>query len=116
MTHKGIPDGSRAARLILKDYVNGKVLYCYPPPGYNSEEFQHYSTRFNLHDDSNIETTNEETASNETTSKVYFILFTKKKNYSFQQSRFQPSDVDRQFFQPVNIFNILFILFVCFLC
>jgi large subunit GTPase 1 len=78
MTHKGIPDGSRAARLILKDYVNGKVLYCYPPPGYNSEEFQHYSTHFNLHDDSNIETTNEETASNETTPKVYFILFTKK--------------------------------------
>ena len=25
MTHKGIPDGSRAARLILKDYVSGKL-------------------------------------------------------------------------------------------
>ena len=71
MTHKGIPDGSRAARLILKDYVNGKVLYCYPPPGYNSEEFQHYATRFGLKNDSNIETTNGE--EDETTSKVYFI-------------------------------------------
>jgi large subunit GTPase 1 len=28
----GTPDESRAARLILKDYVNGKLLYCHPPP------------------------------------------------------------------------------------
>jgi large subunit GTPase 1 len=70
MTHKGIPDGSRAARLILKDYVSGKLLYCYPPPGYNPEEFQHHSTRSRLDNDSNIETSNEETASDETTSKV----------------------------------------------
>ncbi|EXJ62610.1 hypothetical protein A1O7_03048 [Cladophialophora yegresii CBS 114405] len=26
------PDESRAARYILKDYVNGKLLYCHPPP------------------------------------------------------------------------------------
>ncbi|KAK3944155.1 large subunit GTPase 1 [Diplogelasinospora grovesii] len=29
----GQPDQSRAARYILKDYVNGKLLYCEPPPG-----------------------------------------------------------------------------------
>jgi large subunit GTPase 1 len=29
----GQPDQSRAARYILKDYVNGKLLYCDPPPG-----------------------------------------------------------------------------------
>lgn len=29
----GAPDESRAARYILKDYVNGKLLYCEPPPG-----------------------------------------------------------------------------------
>uniref|UniRef100_A0A093UPD1 Large subunit GTPase 1 n=1 Tax=Talaromyces marneffei PM1 TaxID=1077442 RepID=A0A093UPD1_TALMA len=28
----GQPDESRAARYILKDYVNGKLLYCHPPP------------------------------------------------------------------------------------
>ena len=28
----GQPDESRAARFILKDYVNGKLLYCHPPP------------------------------------------------------------------------------------
>ncbi|KAI1631176.1 putative ribosome biogenesis GTPase Lsg1 [Biscogniauxia mediterranea] len=30
----GLPDESRAARLILKDYVNGKLLYVEPPPGW----------------------------------------------------------------------------------
>lgn len=28
----GNPDESRAARIILKDYVNGKLLFCKPPP------------------------------------------------------------------------------------
>ncbi|KAE8355494.1 hypothetical protein BDV28DRAFT_37885 [Aspergillus coremiiformis] len=28
----GQPDESRAARYVLKDYVNGKLLYCHPPP------------------------------------------------------------------------------------
>lgn len=31
-TGHGQPDESRAARYILKDYVNGKLLYCHPPP------------------------------------------------------------------------------------
>lgn len=31
-TGQGQPDESRAARYILKDYVNGKLLYCHPPP------------------------------------------------------------------------------------
>lgn len=32
-TGLGQPDESRAARYILKDYVNGKLLFCHPPPG-----------------------------------------------------------------------------------
>ncbi|KAI5287607.1 hypothetical protein KEM52_001509 [Ascosphaera acerosa] len=32
-TGLGQPDESRAVRYILKDYVNGKLLYCHPPPG-----------------------------------------------------------------------------------
>lgn len=28
----GQPDVSRAARVVLKDYVKGKLLYCHPPP------------------------------------------------------------------------------------
>ena len=31
----GRPDESRAARVILKDYMNGRVLYAHPPPGHH---------------------------------------------------------------------------------
>lgn len=34
-TGQGQPDESRAARYILKDYVNGKLLFCHPPPPYS---------------------------------------------------------------------------------
>ena len=40
MNHKGMPDVQRGARYILKDYVNGKLLYCYPPPGIEGATFQ----------------------------------------------------------------------------
>ncbi|SAM04271.1 hypothetical protein [Absidia glauca] len=36
---QGTPDESRAARYILKDYVNGKLLFCHPPPGIEEDEF-----------------------------------------------------------------------------
>ncbi|KAI8583899.1 hypothetical protein K450DRAFT_195620 [Umbelopsis ramanniana AG] len=36
---QGNPDESRAARYILKDYVNGKLLYCHPPPSTDEKEF-----------------------------------------------------------------------------
>lgn len=39
-TGQGNPDESRAARYVLKDYVNGKLLYVEPPPGdYDAKEF-----------------------------------------------------------------------------
>lgn len=40
MTHRGLPDTARSARYILKDYVNGKLLYCHSPPGFKHEEYQ----------------------------------------------------------------------------
>ncbi|KAF8578414.1 hypothetical protein K439DRAFT_1621336 [Ramaria rubella] len=36
---QGNPDESRAARYVLKDYVNAKLLFCHPPPGISEEEF-----------------------------------------------------------------------------
>lgn len=42
MNHKGTPDVQRGARYILKDYMNGKLLYCYPPPGVDGEPFQEH--------------------------------------------------------------------------
>lgn len=42
MNHKGMPDVQRGARYILKDYMNGKLLYCYAPPGVDGESFQEH--------------------------------------------------------------------------
>ncbi|KAL5014479.1 hypothetical protein ScPMuIL_008749 [Solemya velum] len=39
MTANGMPDCSRSARYVLKDYVNGRLLYCHPPPDTNPVEF-----------------------------------------------------------------------------
>ncbi|CAO1632026.1 unnamed protein product [Jaminaea pallidilutea] len=36
---QGNPDESRAARYVLKDYVNAKILYSSPPPGVDADEF-----------------------------------------------------------------------------
>lgn len=35
----GNPDEARAARYILKDYVDGKLLFCHPPPDVQLEAF-----------------------------------------------------------------------------
>ncbi|NXE86311.1 LSG1 GTPase, partial [Menura novaehollandiae] len=45
MTAHGQPDQPRSARYVLKDYVNGKLLYCHPPPGIDSNDFQHQHQR-----------------------------------------------------------------------
>jgi len=39
MGSHGMPDRHRAARIILKDYVNGVLLYCIPPTGVDPDEF-----------------------------------------------------------------------------
>ncbi|KAI5124166.1 hypothetical protein M0805_000974 [Coniferiporia weirii] len=44
---QGNPDEARAARYILKDYVNAKLLYCHPPPGV-SDEFNEQTLEFAL--------------------------------------------------------------------
>lgn len=36
---QGNPDEARAARYILKDYVNARLLFCIPPPGVTVESF-----------------------------------------------------------------------------
>ena len=39
MTAGGRPDQARAARIILKDYVAGKLLFCEAPPGVQQQDF-----------------------------------------------------------------------------
>ncbi|KDR85376.1 hypothetical protein GALMADRAFT_354874 [Galerina marginata CBS 339.88] len=36
---QGNPDEARSARYVLKDYVNGKLLFCHPPPGITDASF-----------------------------------------------------------------------------
>lgn len=42
MTQRGLPDTSRAARYILKDFVVGRLLFCYAPPNVRQEEFHKF--------------------------------------------------------------------------
>lgn len=42
MTARGLPDTSRAARYILKDFVSGRLLFCYAPPTVQQEHFHRY--------------------------------------------------------------------------
>lgn len=45
MTANGQPDQSRSARLALKDYVNGKLLYCTAPPAHDQAAFHTFPER-----------------------------------------------------------------------
>lgn len=45
MTANGQPDQSRSARYLLKDYVNGKILYCHAPTGVDQESFHTFPAR-----------------------------------------------------------------------
>ncbi|KAK7064371.1 p-loop containing nucleoside triphosphate hydrolase protein [Favolaschia claudopus] len=36
---QGNPDEARAARYVMKDYINAKLLYCHPPPDIAEGEF-----------------------------------------------------------------------------
>eukprot|EP01017_Pseudomicrothorax_dubius_P045465 TRINITY_DN7862_c0_g1_i3.p1 TRINITY_DN7862_c0_g1~~TRINITY_DN7862_c0_g1_i3.p1 ORF type:complete len:563 (-),score=157.71 TRINITY_DN7862_c0_g1_i3:104-1792(-) len=38
LTGRALPDEAKAAKIILKDYVSGKLLYCHLPPDYDAKE------------------------------------------------------------------------------
>jgi len=39
MTARGMPDRPRSARIVLKDFVRGKLLYCVAPPSVEQGQF-----------------------------------------------------------------------------
>ncbi|XP_071450969.1 large subunit GTPase 1 homolog [Hetaerina americana] len=39
MTQRGLPDNPRTARYVLKDFINGKLLYCKAPPDLDQKDF-----------------------------------------------------------------------------
>ncbi|GJQ70478.1 hypothetical protein Trydic_g22890 [Trypoxylus dichotomus] len=48
MTANGQPDNPRAARYIIKDFINGKLLYVYPPPDVDEDKFHDWPPRKSL--------------------------------------------------------------------
>ena len=54
-TGNGLPEEAKTAKLILRDYTSGKLLYCHLRPDYNEEKFGKISTFEN-----NVELTKEE--------------------------------------------------------
>jgi hypothetical protein len=40
----GVPDYPRASRIVIKDYVSGKLLYCHPPPNVTDKVQFHMET------------------------------------------------------------------------
>lgn len=48
MTANGQPDNPRSARYILKDFVNGKLLYGHAPPGIDQNEYHTWPERRKL--------------------------------------------------------------------
>lgn len=39
MTANGQPDNARAARYVLKDFMNGRLLYCHAPPNVEQDMY-----------------------------------------------------------------------------
>lgn len=84
MTSHGIPDGSRSARYILKDYVKGKLLYCIAPPGEDEPLFQQMGHKLQK-----------------------LIEFENKKSKGKDKAPKQVNEVDKDFFkqQHVRVFT-----------
>jgi large subunit GTPase 1 len=40
----GVPDYTRASRIVIRDYVSGKLLFCHPPPNTSDIEAFHLET------------------------------------------------------------------------
>lgn len=49
MTANGQPDNPRSARYILKDFVNGKLLYAHAPPDIEQSEYHTWPERTKIH-------------------------------------------------------------------
>lgn len=79
MTQNGQPDNPRSARYLLKDFVNGKLLYCVAPPTVEQENFHTFPPR------RRIRSTN-----------THVPL---KTIYANKRSKISSEDVDKVFFQ-----------------
>ncbi|KAH0537910.1 large subunit GTPase 1 homolog [Cotesia glomerata] len=54
MTANGQPDNPRSARVLLKDFVNGKLLYCVAPPNKIQEEYHTFPPRRRVYSENHV--------------------------------------------------------------
>ncbi|XP_027195414.2 nucleostemin 3 [Dermatophagoides pteronyssinus] len=43
MTQRGLPDTSKAAKYLLKDFVQGRICYCYAPPNVDQQQYHQFT-------------------------------------------------------------------------
>nr|XP_015912339.1 large subunit GTPase 1 homolog [Parasteatoda tepidariorum] len=68
MTSRGLPDNARSARYILKDFINGKLLYCFAPPGIKQEDYHKFEMKAKKISHQNVPKENEVLEKKETLS------------------------------------------------
>ncbi|CAN9500918.1 unnamed protein product [Ophioblennius macclurei] len=84
MTSHGQPDQPRSARYILKDYVNGKLLYCHPPPHIDAQNFQPQHNKFQRGDE--FDNDNDVAAGSSKCKKIKRIENVVDKNFFHQEN------------------------------
>nr|XP_039249808.1 large subunit GTPase 1 homolog [Styela clava] len=98
MTSRGQPDNPRSARIVLKDFVKGKLLYCRSPQVADQEKYSSWNYSVIQHVLQMAENAPDENAIEE-------ILVTQRKVERLQkQDQIQPkNEVDEAFFDSQNV-------------
>lgn len=95
MTSNGQPDCSRSARHLLKDYVNGKLLYSVAPPGFDEELYKSWTTSL-------VEIVLSSLANNVTVSEELQALA--ERIHRVNKNQKEPvNELDKEFFRPHQI-------------
>ena len=95
MTSHGQPDCSRSARHLLKDYVNGKLLFSVPPPGFDEDLYKSWTTSL-------VEIALSSLAKNLTVSGDLQAVAERIQKVSKKQNN-PVNELDQEFFRPHDI-------------
>ena len=105
-TGNGLPEEAKTAKLVLRDYTSGKLLYCHLRPDYSEEKFGKISPY------GNIELTQEEKENQKLIENIpanfddnYEKLYAENEQI-LENKKIMGNDVDGDFFVGQNIKNI----------
>lgn len=96
MTSRGLPDNPRCSRIILKDYVKGKLLYCYCPPDGDQDEFSSWSNSL-------VQKVVSGEAGDESATSEEISIVQKRADRVEQHQKLQNHEVDNAFFSAHNV-------------